>query len=1701
MSQADKVQTFKLSQENLVQQLTRFKIFVNKVLQDKTQISGLKIRLDSIKPILNTYGDIHINLINIDPDNRESYYEQLELFETSYFELIVSASDLLETIQDTQYAQVVCQANSQFNAIVLPQIDLPTFSGDTSKWLEFHDTFLSLIDDNESLSKVQKFYYLKSCLKKDAEAVISALKVTNDNYTIAWDLLKDRFQNDKLIINSHVQELCNLPMITKESFSMLRKMLDDVKRILRVLQNFKQPVDQWDLLLIHLISSKLDFKSRKAWELSNLSTNLPTMCEFFKFISDRCALLETMNSNLQKGKMETKTTEHRLNRKTFVTSRVNSAGKCYFCNQEHLLYYCADFLKLSIEERRHQIKSLNLCFNCLKQNHQVGSCTSKGCRNCGQRHNTLLHLKTNPEGTASKSKTTEEVKPADSQNSLISIMSSTGSTEVLLATAIVDILDNHGNCTQARALLDSGSQSNLMTKGFAEKLKLSTNKVNIPVVGINQGNIHITESTQTKLKSRVNSYQVDLSFLILDKITEDIPTAKINLKIPSKIKLADNMFYKPGKIDILLGASLFYDLMCIGQIKGNSNHPTLQKTKLGWIVSGNINQNQHSHRICNLVREPDLQCQLQNFWELEECTKEKFFSQEEQDCENEFKERLQVDEIGRFKVPLLIKGNIDDLGSTYDIALKRFQNLERKLERNPNFREHYIKFMQEYESLGHMTPVTDEKQPNTVNYLPHHGVWKEDSTTTKLRVVFDGSCASTSGVSLNDRLKVGPTIQQDIFSILVRFRKHNIVLTADIEKMYRQVLVQDDYRDLQRIFWRSNNMEEIKQFQLTTVTYGTSIAPYLAVRCLHQVGLDTMEANPILAKIITEDFYVDDLLTGANTIKDAIHIKSQLQETLGKVHFNLRKWTSNSQEITNMENGELVEHLISDDGACKTLGLLWNSRQDILYFTTTVLPTNNRVTKRIILSSISKTFDPLGLVGPCIIKAKLIMQKLWKLNLSWDESVPNDIHTEWLKFQNTFVCINKFNIPRQVVSPTAREIQIHGYSDASEQAYGACVYARSTHSNGTHVVKLICAKSKVAPLKSISLPKLELCGALLLSRLVSSVVKALDMNVQHITYWCDSQITLAWIGGEPYKWKTFISNRVAEIQQLSSIDQWRHVAGKENPADIISRGLEPEELANSELWWNASPWLSKDEEFWPKHHITVPDEIPERKVNVHVSTFNRQLDIFTKYSSLTKLQRVMAYVFRFIKNCKTKKQHTGYLTVEELEHSLNFLIKQAQFDAFPEEISILSKNKSLLKGNRISSLNPFIDKEGILRVGGRLENAINLSFNQKFPIILAPNHPLTDLLIQFTHYQNLHAGPTALLSIMRQKYWPISGKTKIKSILRKCIVCFRARPITMQQLMGNLPKERITPSRPFSFCGTDFAGPFNIKANKLRNTKLIKVYLCIFVCFSTKATHLELVSDMSTDAFLNCVKRFISRRGKPAKIFSDNGTNFIGANSALKEFLKILSHNENEIGSSLAAESITWSFIPSRSPHQGGIWESAVKAAKHHLYRVLNVNFTPTFEILHTIVSQIEACLNSRPLTPLSSDPRDLQALTPGHFLIGAPLTAIPEPDLQETNISRLNQYQQATQVLQQFWSRWSVEYISTLQQRTKWKIESCNLLKPGTLVILKEDNLPPLKWKLGRVQKLFPGADGLIRVVSVKTQHGEVRRTIQKLCVLPIDN
>ncbi|GFW77056.1 integrase catalytic domain-containing protein [Trichonephila clavipes] len=457
---------------------------------------------------------------------------------------------------------------------------------------------------------------------------------------------------------------------------------------------------------------------------------------------------------------------------------------------------------------------------------------------------------------------------------------------------------------------------------------------------------------------------------------------------------------------------------------------------------------------------------------------------------------------------------------------------------------------------------------------------------------------------------------------------------------------------------------------------------------------------------------------------------------------------------------------------------------------------------------------------------------------------------------------------------------------------------------------------------------------------------------------------------------------------------------------------------------------------------------------------------------------MLSFIVRFIANCRGEKRR-GALDVQEINQAELTLIRIVKLQEFKRDIMSLKENNRVSAESLIKSLNPFLDKDGVLSVGGRLCNS-DLNFECKCPVILPCNHKLTNLIVEYFHLKYFHLGPQALLYQVRQRFWPLRGRNVCRKIVHDCLVCFKVKPITCEQIMGNLPKERVRENFPFDCSGIDFIGAFWIKSNKQRKSSLYKTYVSIFVCFVTKAVHFELVSDLTTQTFIASLKRFIARRGRPSLIFSDNGKTFKGANAELNRLYKLVINPDPELAGFLVDENINWKFLSPRAPNFGGLWEAGVKSFKFHFKREAG-NSRFTYEEFLTIMTQIEGILNSRHLTPLSTDIDDLLILTPAHFLIGRPITSISEPNIIHIETNRLNIYQRLTKIVQSIWKRWSNNYLSNLQQRSKWKFEKDNA-RVGDLVLIKEDNLAVNKWLMGRLIEVFPGKDNRIRVVTIKT-------------------
>ena len=470
---------------------------------------------------------------------------------------------------------------------------------------------------------------------------------------------------------------------------------------------------------------------------------------------------------------------------------------------------------------------------------------------------------------------------------------------------------------------------------------------------------------------------------------------------------------------------------------------------------------------------------------------------------------------------------------------------------------------------------------------------KESSSTTKLRVVFDGSQKTDTVLALNDVQFPGPSLQANIFAILLKFRKHRYIVTADIEKMFRQILIDSSDRKYQRIFWREQQSEELKLYELNTVTYGTASAPFLAVRCLQLLAEENTLCYPIEAQIIKQDIYVDDLITGRDNIDELNVICDNIYKIFKNAGFNLRKWNSNSTLMGTKNIQFETSSLEINDKEFKTLGINYDSTLDVFkYAPFKTIKLTNIITKRHILKNMSRIFDPLGLLSPCTIIPKLIIQRTWRENLDWDQPVPHSIKADWIHFIDGLKTIDSLHIPRHIFLPNALGYRLHGFSDASEAAYGACIYVQSRLPGNSSSCYLLTAKSRVAPIKNVTLPRLELCAATLLAQLVNRVVEIFDIEFERISFWSDFQITLAWIKDCPSRWKTFVANRVAELLiELTNKEEWFYIKSRDNPADFITKGISLTDSKDRSKWWSGP-----DSEVINNHDV-VPfkqlEDIPE----------------------------------------------------------------------------------------------------------------------------------------------------------------------------------------------------------------------------------------------------------------------------------------------------------------------------------------------------------------------------------------------------------------------------------------------------------------------------------------------------------------------------
>ena len=1655
----------------------------------------------------------------------------------------------------------------QSSNLKLPRIELPKFNGEVLKFQNFWDQFEAAVHTNDDLPNVQKFTYLRSVLTGNALQTIEGFEVTGANYQPAVECLKHRYGRKRVIISSLVKSIIKMDSKSSVNASSLRDLYDTLKNRTRALEALGENPMSHGCILLPMFESKLPPQLLEKWELELADTPEEEIDVdvFFKFLNRQVVSKEAgergLHTNANPNDRSSGRVKHESRKSVhpyrservstasalFSEAQPSSNASCSFCQADHGSPNCPVFNGKSVDERWKLVQESKLCYNCLKPSHHKHF--SKICRqpkcsvaNCGRRHHKLLHGQppvTTPQyPVTSLLQHLPSTSPQHLTDSTHSGLASTHPTssvkETLLQTAVARLSVN-GQETTVRVLLDSGSQRSYIRKNITESIGLQgpTELLSVTTLG--------GETSETKRLQRVQfsllpikgepTEAVEMEALTIPKICNPLGPVKLNLQNNPHLQgltLADSYPRNSVQVDVLIGADYYYSFVTGVHKRGPTADSLIAvKSHFGWILTGAIDRSsRYTTSMLTVVENNEVIASLKRFWDLESIgiteAEDAVMSQEEEYAVAEFNKGLKFDG-QNYEVQLPWKKDHPRLKNNYAQAVKRLESIERRLKRDPVKAEAYSTAINQYVEKGFAEEVPEQEiEPGIVQYLPHHAVFRTDKKTSKCRIVFDASTREEGGVSLNDCVLPGPALQPNLTSVLIRFRTHRVGLIADVEKMFLQVKLSPKDQDVHRYLWRDLLVNEpIKVYRMQRLTFGVNSSPFLAIATVHNHANKYAETFPDATREILQNMYVDDCLTGADTDVSALKLQQEMSEIMMTAAFNLTKWASNSEFVMDgidpakRASSSLVEFDSSDP--LKALGVSWDLTTDCFRFlaSNSIISCHDPMTKRSVLSLASKVFDPMGLISPFTVRAKILFQELWQKGLQWDDPLDGYTGERWSSWKSDLLQLKDVTVPRcfgNGITPDSR-IELHGFGDASPKAYGAAVYIRVTDEQGQISSQLVMSRSRVAPIKTVSLPRLELLAAVVNARLLKFVVQTLPIKIDNIVCWTDSMVALHWIRGQSSCWKPFVANRVVEIQSTWDPECWRYCPSKENPADLLTRGLTCGDMSSSTLWWNGPRWLLhpyESQPIQPRSEDTVHEACEEERRITHGCTavsVEPLMDML-RYGTWMKLIRVTAYVLRAVKLFKTRsKSKETELSTEEMKQAELKCCMWIQEEVYKEDYQQLKAGRALPSSSRLLKLDPYYDIEDqVIRVGGRLQFA-DLPEENKHQIILPHGHPAVAKLIQDVHKQMLHAGPETVLSVIRQKIWLTQGRREAKRVIRTCVPCQRQRVGPSTQKMGPLPEERVSTSLPFTHIGTDFAGPLYVKDG----SSVKKAYVCVFTCASSRMVHLELTNGLTTDEFLQAFSRMTNRRGLCRTVWSDNAKAFKAASREIKKLYdqpKSQSQslwdtlNQDRIKSELSSKGIKWRFITERSPWRGGWWERFCRAVKEPLRKVLGRALL-TFNELNTLLIKIEGVINSRPLTAVSDDNRDPLPITPAHLAIGRSLNQLPDAEndkLEESSKRIMERYLYLQRLLNHYWKRWRQEYLYQLTVRNKWQKETPPI-QVGDIVLVSEDNISRGKWPLARVEKVHPGRDGLVRTATVRVEKSTLIRPVQRLHRLEIES
>nr|XP_055033861.1 uncharacterized protein LOC129422150 [Misgurnus anguillicaudatus] len=951
-------------------------------------------------------------------------------------------------------------------------------------------------------------------------------------------------------------------------------------------------------------------------------------------------------------------------------------------------------------------------------------------------------------------------------------------------------------------------------------------------------------------------------------------------------------------------------------------------------------------------------------------------------------------------------------------------------------------------------------------------------------------------MSLNSQLLPGPQLGPSLLGVLLRFRQYPVAISGDIKSMFHQIRLLPEDRPLLRFLWRNmqrSNPPDIYEWQV--LPFGTVCSPCCATYALQRHVHDHQEGYEDILNSILQSFYVDNCLESFPNVQAAKSQLDRMRSLLMSGGFEIRQWASNQPDVVRhlpcearAESSELWINQDCLDPKEGALGLSWHCPSDSLGYRSRTVECKP-VTMRNIYKALASQYDPLGYIIPFITRAKVIIQQLWMKPRDWDDPLmPDSIQKAWKAWETELPDLSLIQLPRcysLLPSEQIKSRELHIFCDASEKAYGSVAYLRMETDKSVVQTSFIMARSRVAPKRQISIPRLELCAALTGAQLSKLLQTELTLPLTSTILWSDSTTVLSWLHSSSCRYKVFVANRVTEILELTDLSSWRYVPSGQNPADDITRGSSLVELAKPAHRWRQGPtFLKHSPHEWPQNLISSPaSPDPELRKPLFCGLTQSEDLVLPDPSRFKSWSELKSATTELLRQHNPDSFDTS--SVETL------LLKQAQQQSFPSEYQCLKQGKPVEAQSRLLTLSPELnEKTGLIVVGGRLRRVKDIEPGIVHPVVLDPKHPLSQLIVKDYDEKLFHPGPERVFSELRRNYWIIKGRQAVKKHQWSCLECkkWRAKPSIPQ--MSDLPSSKLQLCKPpFWSTGMDCFGPFHVKVG--RRTE--KRWGILFKCQTTRCLHIDLLTSLDVDSFLMALRRFISRRGKPYEILSDQGSNFRGAARELKEVYQNLT---TELQLKLENQQITFKFNPPQAPHFGGSWEREIRSIKTAL-RVALGNQTISEEVLRTVLTEIEGVLNSKPLGYASSNISDLDPITPNLLLMGRRDSSLPQVIYANTEFLSRRSWRHSQILADRFWTSFIHNYLPGQQLRQKWNREQPNL-NDSTVVLVIDPQLPRASWPVGRVVRLLPSQDGRVRAAEININDKLYVRPVAKLIPLP---